>query len=204
VSLPKDSPRGGLLGMGGLLAINAHTNRTSPTLRGKWILEVVFGKPPPPPPANVAPLKAAKKGEPPKSLREQLAQHATEANCAGCHKRIDPLGFGLENFDAIGAWRESTPDAKLDTDGVLPTGEKFNGVRELRQVILKKQDEFLHNLVSQTLTYALGRELDYYDEGPIRSILSEMQKNGNKFSTLMLGIVNSYPFQYRKNAEIAK
>jgi mono/diheme cytochrome c family protein len=201
VSLPKDSPRGGLLGMGGLLAINAHTNRTSPTLRGKWILEVVFGKPPPPPPANVAPLKAAKKGEPPKSLREQLAQHATEANCAGCHKRIDPLGFGLENFDAIGAWRESTPDAKLDTDGVLPTGEKFNGVRELRQVILKKQGEFLHNLVSQTLTYALGRELDYYDEGPIRSITAEMQKNGNKFSTLMLGIVNSYPFQYRKNIE---
>jgi Protein of unknown function (DUF1592)/Protein of unknown function (DUF1588)/Protein of unknown function (DUF1585)/Protein of unknown function (DUF1587)/Protein of unknown function (DUF1595) len=203
VALPKDSPRGGLLGMAGVLAMNAHTNRTSPTLRGKWILEVVLGKPPPPPPPNVAPLKPNKKGEPPKSLREQLAQHSTQANCAGCHKRIDPLGFALENFDAIGAWRVSTNEVKLDTDGVLPTGEKFSGVRELKRIILTKQDDFLRNLVSQMLTYALGRELDYYDEAPIREIQTALKKDGTKFSALVLGIVKSFPFQQRKNAAAA-
>lgn len=203
VALTADSPRGGLLGMAGVLAMNAHTNRTSPTLRGKYVMEVVFGKPPPPPPANVAPLKPAKKGEPPKSLREQLAQHATEASCAGCHKKIDPLGFALDNFDAVGSWRESTAENKLDTEGVLPSGEKFNGVRELKQIILKQQDTFTHNVIEQTLIYALGRELDYFDEAPVRKIQADLQQQGHKFSTLILGIVQSYPFQYRKNTEPA-
>lgn len=203
VALTPDSPRGGLLGMAGVMAMNAHTNRTSPTLRGKYVMEVVFGKPPPPPPNNVAPLKPGKKGEPPKSLREQLAQHATQASCAGCHKKIDPLGFALDNFDAIGAWRESTPENKLDTEGVLPSGEKFNGVRELKQIILKQQDVFIHNVIEQTLIYSLGRELDYFDEAPVRKIQSEMKPQGNRFSALILGIVQSYPFQYRKNTEPA-
>ena len=204
IALPAGSARGGLLGMSGVLAMTSHTNRTSPTLRGKYILEVLFGTPPPPPPANAGMLKAQKKDEPPKTFREQLAQHAAQANCAACHKRIDPLGFALENFDGIGTWRDSTADVKLDTGGVLPTGEKFNGVRELKKIILSKQDIFLRNIAAQTLTYALGRELDYYDEGPLRAILADMKKSDHHLSALVLGVVQSYPFLYRKNAESPK
>ncbi|HSJ03508.1 MAG TPA: DUF1592 domain-containing protein, partial [Verrucomicrobium sp.] len=197
VSLPADSPRGGLLGMGGVLTLTSHSNRTSPTLRGKYVLEVVLGTPPPLPPNNVSQLAPPKKGEPPKTIREQLAQHAQQSSCAACHKRIDPLGFAMENFDGIGGWRDSTPEVKLDTDGTLPNGEKFNGVRELKQVIKGRQSQFIRNMVEQTLVYALGRELDYYDEGPIQAIEARLKAHEYRFSELILGVVESYPFQYR-------
>ena len=116
-----------------------------------------------------------------------------------CHRKMDPLGFALDNYDAVGQWRPTTAD--LDTKGELPTGERFGGTDELRKVIWKRRDEFVRNLIAQTLTFALGRDVEYFDEGQITKIKAAMEKDGLKFSSLILGIVNSYPFQYRRNAE---
>lgn len=200
VCLRPEDHRGGLLGMGAVLAMTSHTHRTSPTQRGKYILEVVFGTPPPPPPANAGVLKEEKKKDP-RTFREQLAQHAADPTCAGCHKKMDPLGFALDNYDAVGAWRESTPEKPLDTSGQLPTGEKFNGVSELKQILQKRQNEFVHNLVEQSLAYALGRELQDSDECAVREVQSALAANRHKFSELVLGVVKSHPFQHRKNSD---
>lgn len=200
VALQPEDHRGGVLGMGAILASTSHTNRTSPTQRGKWVLDVIFGTPPSPPPPNAGQFKNedTRKKEP-KDFREKLAQHATDATCAGCHRKMDPLGFGLDNFDAVGAWRPTSPD--LDTSGVLPGGEKFAGADELKKIIWARRDQFTRNLIGQMLGYALGRELDYFDEGQITRIKTALDQGGDKFSTLVLGIVNSYPFQFRRNAE---
>jgi hypothetical protein len=199
VSLKPDDHRGGVLGMGAILAANSHTFRTSPSQRGRWVLEVIFGTPPPPPPANAGMFKDEKRGKEAQNFREKLAQHALDPNCAGCHRRMDPLGFGLDNYDAVGQWRASSAD--LNTTGVLPTGEKFSGADELKQVIWNHRDEFIRNLIGRTLTFALGREVDYYDEGQITKIKAAMEENGLRFSSMILGVVNSYPFQFRRNAE---
>jgi hypothetical protein len=200
VALKPEQHRGGLLAMGGVLAMNSHTFRTSPTQRGKYVLEVVLGTPPPPPPNNVGQIEdAAKKGEV-KTFRELLTQHATDANCQGCHQRIDPLGFGLDNYDAIGRWRSSTPDQPLDTAGVLPNGEKFDGPVELKKVLAGKRDRFVENVCEQMLTYALGRELKPYDKPVVKEIATALAKDGYKFSTLVSAVVKSFPFQHRKNA----
>jgi len=202
VALKPENHRGGVLGMGAILASTSHTDRTSPTQRGKWMLDVVFGTPPAPPPANAGQFKDdGKKKQAPKNFREKLAQHATDETCAGCHRRMDPLGFGLDNFDAIGAWRPTSPE--LDTSGELPSGEKFNGVDDLKKIVWARREQFTRNLVGQMLTYALGRELEYYDEGQITRIKNGLEKSGGKFSALVLGIVTSYPFQCRRNAEVA-
>lgn len=198
VALRPEDHRGGVLGMGAILASNSHTDRTSPTQRGQWILDVIFGTPPPPPPANASQFKDDKKKAPPKNFREKLAQHAVDATCAGCHKRMDPLGFGLDNFNAVGAWRPTSPD--LDTGGVLPGGEKFDGVDGLKRIVWARRTQFSRNLIGQTLAYALGRELEYFDEVQIARIQADLDQSGGKFSTLVLGVVNSYPFQYRRNA----
>ena len=116
-----------------------------------------------------------------------------------CHRKMDPLGFALDNYDAVGQWRATSAD--LDTKGELPTGERFGGADELRKVIWKRRDEFVRNLIAQTLTFALGRDVEYFDEGQITKIKAAMEKDGLKFSSLILGIANSYPFQYRRNAE---
>lgn len=199
VALRPEHHRGGVLGMGAILASTSHTDRTSPTQRGKWMLEVVFGTPPAPPPANASQFKDDKKQAAPKNFREKLAQHATDSTCAGCHRRMDPLGFGLDNFDAVGAWRPTSAD--LDTSGVLPEGEKFGGVDELKQIVWARRDQFTRNLIGQMLTYALGRELEYYDEMQISQIKTRLDTGGGKFSELIVGIVSSYPFQYRRNAQ---
>jgi hypothetical protein len=200
VALKAGSHRGGVLGMGAILASTSHTDRTSPTQRGKWMLDVIFGTPPAPPPANAGQFKDdGKKKVAPKNFREKLAQHASDATCAGCHRRMDPLGFGLDNYNAVGAWRPTS--AELDTSGVLPGGEKFNGVDDLKKLVWTKRDQFIHNLVAQMLTYALGRELDYFDESQISRIKTALEKGDGKFSALILGIVTSYPFQYRRNAD---
>lgn len=203
VQLKPEHNRGGLLGMGSVLAMTSHTSRTSPTLRGKYVLEVIFGTPPPPPPPDVSVLNAKpKKGEPPKSFREQMAQHAADASCATCHKRIDPLGYGLENFNAVGQWRtDAGGGLPLDATGQLPTGERFNGAGELKKVILAKQDQFKRNVVEQMLTYALGRELGHYDELTIREVMAAMEKGDHRFSALVNAVVKSLPFQYRKDAD---
>ncbi len=202
VALKPEQHRGGVLGMGAVLAATSHTNRTSPTKRGKWMLDVIFGNPPPPPPANAGMFKDEDKNKKePKDFREKLAQHASDPACAGCHAKMDPLGFGLDNYDAIGAWRPTSPE--LNTSGTLPGGEKFGGVDELKKLVWARRDQFVRNVIGQMLTYALGRELDYYDEGQITRIKTAADKSGDKLSALVLGIVQSYPFQYRRNAEPA-
>ena len=204
VTLKPEYHRGGLLGMGSVLALTSHTFRTSPTKRGKWILDVVFGTPPPPPPANAGVLKEdPDKKKAAKTFREQLARHAGQASCAACHKKMDPLGFALENFDAVGQWRVRSGEGAIDTSGQLPTGEKFNGVVELKQILHRSQDKFVRNMTEQMMIYALGRELDYYDDAEIQRITAELERNDYKFSTLILGIVESYPFQYRRNSDAA-
>ena len=199
VALKPEQHRGGLLGMGSVLALTSHTSRTSPTMRGKWVLEVIFGTPPPPPPPDAGVLKADKDKHAPKSFREQLSQHASQAACVSCHKRMDPLGFALENYDAVGAWRESAGGEKIDATGQLPGGEKLVGAADLKAVLRKRRPEFVRNLTEQMLMYALARELQHFDEPAIREITAALEKNDHRFSTLVLEVVKSYPFQYRRN-----
>jgi hypothetical protein len=203
VTLPANLHRGGLLGMASVLTLTSQTSRTSPTLRGKYVLDVILGTPPPPPPPEGGQFKDEKrKTREPKTFREQMAMHAANPACASCHKRIDPLGYGLENFDAIGRWRADSGGGRpLDNTGQLPTGEKFTGPAELKQVLIQRQPQFVRNLTEQLLSYALGRDLDYYDECTIKEIQDRLAKDNHRFSSLVLGIVDSYPFQHRKNVE---
>jgi hypothetical protein len=200
VKLQPGDHRGGLLGMGSMLALTSHTSRTSPTLRGKWILDVVFGTPPPPPPPDAGQVDESKtKGKDAKTFRELLAQHASRASCAGCHAKIDPLGFALENYDAVGRWRPTAPG--LDTSGKLPTGEKLDGADGLKKIVLDRKEAFERNLVEQLLSYALGRELDYHDECTVRDAVASLNAHEHRFTALVLGVVNSFPFQHRRNAD---
>ncbi len=199
VDLKPEYHRGGLLGMGGVLAMTSHTFRTSPTQRGKYVLEVIFGTPPPPPPANAGQLKGDDpKKKQPLTFREQLSQHATQAACAGCHRKIDPIGFALDNFNAVGEWRESTNAVPLDVSGVLPTGEKVDGFASLKEVLLKRKDEFAQNAVAKVLEYALGRELDGQDECTVREVLAGLKKSDYRFSVMVTEIVKSVPFRQRR------
>ena len=203
VDLKPEDHRGGLVGMAAVLAMGAESSRTSPTLRGKWVLEVLFGTPPPPPPANAGRLKEdGKKEKAPKTFREKIALHAKDPSCAACHSRIDPLGFGLEQYDAIGAWRETVGDAAVDCSGELPTGERFRGAAELKGVLLKKQDAFVRNLVEQMLSYALGRDLGDDDESAVREAKAFLEKNENRFSALVIGVAESLPFRWRRGDDI--
>ena len=200
VSLKPEQHRGGLLGMAGFLWMTSHENRTKPTARGTWILEVILGTPPPPPPPSAGSFAAPSEGQPvPKNFREKLAQHAQDSACIGCHQKIDPLGFALDNFDPIGAWRDEVEDQPVDNTGQLPSGETFVGFEELRDVILQRQDQFVRNFVSQMMRYALGRELLYTDRGAVERISREVENNGFAFSAVIKGIVASRPFQYRVN-----
>ncbi len=192
-----DPNRGGLLGMAAMLTVTSHTNRTSPTLRGKYVLDVLLGTPPPPPPPNVSQIDESKKGKEANNFRELLSQHATQPACAGCHAKIDPLGFGLENFDAVGRFRKSSAD--VDATGKLPGGDTFNGPRELKQVLLKRKDRFAENLTEKLFVYALGRELQSSDTASVKAITAELVSHDYRFSTLVLGITTSYAFQYRRN-----
>jgi len=203
VALPPGSHRGGLLGMGSVLALTSHTDRTSPTLRGKYILEVLFGTPPPPPPADAGklPEEKAKPGEEPKTFREQMARHARQLDCAGCHAKIDPLGYGLENYDAVGRWRSEQGGKSLDATGNLPGGESFDGADALKRIILARKGDFERNMAERLLAYALGREIQGDDECALRKIQSDLDREGHRFSTLILGVVRSVPFQYRRQTE---
>lgn len=204
VALKPEHRRGGVLGMGSVLAMTSHTFRTSPTLRGKWVLEVILGAPPPPPPADVAPIdEAAGTGKAAKSFREQLEQHVTDPTCAGCHKKMDPLGFAMDSYDAVGAWRTGTAERPLDTSGNLPSGEKLTGVEDLRAVLWKERPRFVRNLVEQFLLYALGRDRITADEALIDDLVAKLDSDNHRFSTLITGVVTSTPFTLRKNAEVA-
>lgn len=201
VTLDPSRHRGGLLGMGAVLASTSHTFRTSPTLRGKYVLEVLLGTPPPPPPANAGILKddaPAGKGREATTFREKMAQHATSASCAGCHRKIDPIGFALENYDAAGAWRESTPDRPLDVSGVLPSGDRIEGAEGLKRVLEARRDQVVENLAARMLEYALGRKLGDEDESTVQEIREASARSGYRYSSMVLEVVRSVPFRCRR------
>jgi hypothetical protein len=195
---PELSARRGLLGKGGILMATSQADRTSPVLRGKWILENLLGTTPPPPPANVPPLEI-QPGSAPRTIRERMAAHRQPA-CAGCHQMIDPLGFALESFDAVGAWRTQENGRPIDSSSRLADGTEVNSVAELRDALAARPDAFAQTLTEKMLLYALGRGLQHYDMPVVRTIVSEAREAGGKnhsFRSIVLGIVRSVPFQMR-------
>ena len=198
VPLPPGSPRGGLLGHGSILAVTGYATRTSPVVRGKWVLENLLGTPPPPPPPNVPPLDEAKSAAA-LSMRERMEEHRRNPTCAACHALMDPVGLSLENFDAIGRWRTLTAGlAPIDASGGLPDGTVFDGAAGLRQAILDRSDQFVRTLVDKLMTYALGRATEHYDAPAVRAVEREARAGGYRFADLVLGIVRSTPFQMRR------
>ena len=192
--------RGGVLTHGSVLTVSSYPTRTSPVLRGKWILENILATPPPPPPPDVPDLteKAANSA---KDLRAALEKHRANAGCASCHSRLDPLGFALENFDAVGKFRASEDGVKVDASGSLPGGIHFVGPSGLKKVLMEKQDYFVECISEKLLTYALGRGLEHYDLPVVRQVRREAAAKEHRFSELVLAIVNSVPFQMRRSPE---
>jgi len=204
VSLPPDSVRRGLLGQGSILTGTSRPNRTSPVIRGKWILENIFGAPPPAPPLNVPELKEERDPRKVLPMREQMAQHRANPVCASCHAQMDQLGFALENFDAIGEWRDTySSGSPIDAAAELPDGTKINGPTELRRVLLQHSDEFLTTITEKLLTYALGRGLEAADTPAVRQAKREAARADYRFASLIQGIVKSTPFQMRMAQERA-
>lgn len=202
VDLPEGSHRGGLLGMAAIHAVSSLPNRTSPVLRGKWILEAMLGAPPPPPPPNVPELKAHD-GANPKTLRERLLLHRANPVCASCHNKIDPLGFGLENFDVLGRWRTADAEGQpIDAKGELMDGTRFEGVDGLKQVLAARKDEFMRNLAGKMLGYALGRGLTREESCTVERIVAALQRDGYKAHTLVNEIVLSVPFRYQAGTNV--
>jgi hypothetical protein len=190
-----DGQRGGLLGQGSVLLVTSYPNRTSPVLRGKWLLENILGTPPPPPPPGVPGLKESGENGKPVTVRARLEQHRKDPACAVCHVRMDPLGFALENFDAIGRWRTTGDGAPIDNSSVLPDGTSFQGVAGLRKILLGHGGQFARALTEKLMTYALGREVEYYDLPAIRQITRDAASSDYRWSSLIKGIVKSAPFQ---------
>jgi len=194
--------RGGLLGMGGILAMTSHVARNSPTRRGKWVLDVLYGDPPAPPPADVEQIDESSDKNQARSFRELLSLHADEsATCAGCHRRMDPLGFALDQFNPIGRFEKERNGEKVNAQGALPGGVQIDGVVELRAMLLEEKPKFVRNLTEQLMTYALGRELTYRDRPAISRIVDRAKQNDYAAMEIVLGIVQSYPFQHRRHAE---
>ncbi|MDQ6663115.1 MAG: DUF1592 domain-containing protein, partial [Acidobacteriota bacterium] len=191
------TPRGGVLTQASVLTASSYATRTSVVLRGKWILENLLNAPVPPPPPNVPALDEAAVGAS-MSLRRQMEQHRANPVCSSCHSRMDPLGFGLENFDAIGHWRARDGKFPIDASGVLPDGKTFNGPDELKAILKGDRAAFADCLTEKLLIYALGRGLERYDKPALKTISSRLPRNEYRFSTLVLEIVNSLPFQMRR------
>ena len=196
-----DENRRGLLGQGSILMVTSYAARTSPTIRGKWLLTNLLGTPPPPPPPNVPSLKD--RGDDGKilSVREQMEQHRANPACAVCHARMDPLGFALENFDAVGKWRTTSgvSNTPIDASGVLPDGTKFQGPAGLRKVLLSHPEQFVDTVTEKLLTYALGRGLEYFDMPVVRKIVRDASAADYRWSSLILGVIKSTPFQMRRS-----
>jgi hypothetical protein len=193
-----DANRRGLLGQGSVLTVTSYPNRTSVVQRGKWILETLLGAPPPPPPPDVPELKAAPNGKL-LSMREQMQAHRSNAICAACHARMDPIGFALENYDGVGRWRSTDAGTPIDPGGTLPDGTVFNGPSGLRDLLLTKyRDDYLRTATEKLLTYALGRGVEYYDYPIVRSIVREAARDDYRVSSWILAVVKSTPFQMRR------
>ena len=197
VSLP-DNKRGGVLGMAAILTTTAYPQRTSPVLRGKWVLEQLLGTPAPPPPPSVGKLPEDDRKLKDLTFRQTLEKHRSKAECMGCHSRMDPPGFGLENFDAIGAWRDNENGKPLDATGVMPDGQRFATPAELRQVLLGDKAKFIRNFTTRLLGYALGRGLETNDQPTLLRLEQTLQQNGWHSEPLIIAIAQSYPFTHRK------
>jgi hypothetical protein len=202
VTLGPGSARAGLLGHGSILTLTSYATRTSPVVRGKWVLENILGAPPPPPPPNVPALPDATGAGKPLTMRERMAQHRTNAVCASCHARMDPLGFALEQFDAVGRWRTRDESGlPIDASGTLPEGTAFDGVTGLREILLARPELFVTTLTEKLLTYAVGRELGHHDAPAVRGIVRAAAGSDYHFSSVIAGIVSSTPFQMRQSGD---
>jgi hypothetical protein len=193
-----DERRFGLLGKGSVLAVTSYPNRTAPTIRGKWLLENVLGTPPGAPPPNVPALEENVAGKGPRSVRERLEEHRRNPVCANCHRVMDPLGFALENFDAVGAWRTTDAGSKVDSSGLLADGTQVSGPVELREALLGRPEVFVGTMSEKLLTYALGRGVEFGDMPFLRQIVRQSRSDDYRFSSLVLNIVKSVPFQMRR------
>jgi hypothetical protein len=194
-----DERRRGLLGHGSILTVTSLATRTSPVVRGKWVLENILGTPPPAPPPDVPALPDRVDSGELRSMRARMESHRANPVCASCHSRMDPLGFALEHFDAVGRWRDHEADLPIDDSGVLPDGTSFDGLPALRQVLFERQGEFVTTVTEKLLIYALGRGVEYYDRPAIRAIVREAKQDDYRWSSLVLALVRSQPFQMRRS-----
>jgi hypothetical protein len=192
-----DEARRGLLGQASILAVTSYPNRTSPVQRGKWILTNILGVPPTPPPPDVPALEENAEGARPRALRERMELHRANTVCAGCHKVMDPIGFVLENFDATGQWRARDGESTIDPSGTLFEGSTVSGPVELRRMLTKRPEIFMGVMTEKLLTYALGRGVDHNDMPTVRKIVGQSKPKNFQFSSLILGIVESTPFQMK-------
>jgi hypothetical protein len=199
VQIPNDTRRG-LLGQASILTVTSYPNRTSPVERGKWILTNLLGVPPQPPPPNVPPLQDSGAGGKVLSLRERMEQHRASPVCAGCHRVMDPIGFALENFDGVGRWRGKEEGQAIDASGTLFTGAKMDGVVGLRHELANRPEVFVGVFTERMLTYALGRGLEYYDMPAVRRIVRDARATNYRFSSVVLGVARSVPFQMKEAA----
>ena len=198
----EDPNRWGLLGKGGILMATSYANRTAPVIRGAWILENILGTPPSSPPADVEGFPENKAGEKARTVREIMQQHRAKPTCNACHGVMDPIGFSLENFDAIGAWRTKDRDAgtAIDASGVLIDGTKVNGPEDLRNALTRRPEQFVRTFTEKLLTYALGRSIEAHDMPAVRKIVRDAAADNYRFSSIVLGIVKSAPFQMRRSS----
>ncbi len=196
----QDERRYGLLGKGAVLMVSSYPNRTSPVLRGKWVLERLFGTPPAAPPPNVDSFVEIEPGQEYTTVRERLEKHRAKRECNGCHGVIDPLGFALENFDAVGRWRDRDRMARvrIDASGLMADGTEVGGPVALRKAILRHPDQFVQTFTEELMTFALGRKLGYQDMPTVRRVVRESAGDGYRFSTLVLKIVTSDQFRMRQ------
>jgi hypothetical protein len=198
VSLDSNSQRGGLLRQGSILSVTSYATRTSPVIRGHWILANLCGTPPPPPPGNVPALKENTISAS-LSVRERLQEHRSNAECATCHNLMDPVGFSLENFDAVGRWRTMEEGKPVDASGGLPDGQKVAGVAELEEALLSRPDVFVGTLTEKLLTFSLGRGVEYYDAPAVRKIVRASQAADYRFSSIIVALTQSTPFTMRRS-----
>jgi hypothetical protein len=196
VALDEASRRGGLLRHGSILTVTSYATRTSPVLRGNWVLANLLGSPPPPPPPDVPELEDNTVSAS-LTVRQRLEQHRANETCARCHNLIDPVGFALENFDAVGRWRETDNDEPISATGSLADGTEFVGVAGLEEALLKRPEMFVQTLTEKLMTFALGRGLEHYDAPAVRRIISDTKKENYRFSKIVVGIAKSVPFQMR-------
>ena len=197
VALPAASPRGGLLGQASILTVTSYGNHTSVVRRGQWILDKLLAAPPPPPPPDIPALVASQDGRA-LTAREQMAVHREDPACASCHRKMDPLGLALERFDAVGGFRRRDAGQRIDASAALPGGEGFDGLPGLRSVLMARRDAFTRAFTEQLMTYALGRGLEASDRPSLRAIAAAAAQDGYRIRSVLRGIVDSLPFNYRK------